>query len=340
MCLSGTLGMTEGIGTSQKQQKFNPRARVFIYRGTTNIGDAIQAVALTRLLGEVCAGVYRDSPLPDQYSDVPFVVNGWIGYKPPSSGRNCIFAGVHLGDYEQRHIEWIRKAGGVVGARDTYTRGLLATHRVASEVISCATLTLPRYRGPRRGRYSVDIEPIPGTQYETNVIPDLCWSDEWELALHRLDQLRKAEVVYTKRIHVLLPCLAFGTPVVFPSEEFRDLFDKTRLTILHDLGFVHDEPIEMDVSPIAERYIEFLENALNAPVRPADEPVMPIPMEPPVADNGVGQSAGALEVSPRRHEHYQVHCQPPPTVSALVMTRNGAKRLPNCLESIRRTGFA
>jgi hypothetical protein len=36
---------------------FVPRARVLIYEGTTNIGDAIQTVAIARLLGGVCAGV-------------------------------------------------------------------------------------------------------------------------------------------------------------------------------------------------------------------------------------------------------------------------------------------
>src|SRR5438105_15569808 len=85
---------------------FRPRARVLVYERTTNIGDAIQTVAMARLLGGTCAGVFRDSPIPDVYSDVPFVVNGWIGWGTPAEGRNCVFAGVHLGNREPEHIRW------------------------------------------------------------------------------------------------------------------------------------------------------------------------------------------------------------------------------------------
>ena len=102
-----------------------------------------------------------------------------------------------------------------------------------------------------------------------------------KLAAHRLDQLRKAELVYTRRLHVVLPCLAFGTPVVFPSNEFRDLFDKSRLGLLHDIGFLYGEAVEMDVTPLADRFVRFVENALNTPIRPVDHPIMPIPIMPP-----------------------------------------------------------
>jgi hypothetical protein len=320
---------------------FTPRARVLIYKNTTNIGDAIQTVAITRLLGGACAGVYRDSPMPGLYSEVPFVVNGWLGRGRPGSGGNCIFAGVHLGHREADYVRWIRESGNAVGARDQYTKGLLASNRISSEMIGCTTLTLPRYSGPRRGRYSIDVNPVPGTEYLSSTIPDLAWADEWELALHRLDQLRKAEIVYTRRLHVVLPCLAFGTPVVFPSNEFRDLFDKSRLSLLHDIGFAYGEVVEMDVTPLADLYVRFLENAVNSPIRPVDHPSMPIPIMLP----GSGQPdlpEPAVEATPAKPSPdvpLQIHCKAAPSVSALVMTKDGATRLPACLESIRRTAF-
>jgi hypothetical protein len=267
------------------EHHFLPRARVLVYQRTTNIGDAIQTVALARLLGGVCAGIYRDSPLPDLHRSVPFVVNGWLGHSAPSDSRNCVFAGVHLGHREPEFIRWMRNSGTLIGARDRYTRGLLTSHRVPAQMIGCATLTLPRYRGPRKGRYSIDVEPVSGIRSETSIIADIPWADQWDLALHRLEQFRTAEVVYTRRLHVALPCLAFGTPVVFPSSEFRNLFDKSRLDILHDMGFVYDEPVEMDVSAMAEGFIQFLEEALNEPIRPVDRPEMPIPIVPPAAGN-------------------------------------------------------
>ena len=326
---------------------FVPRARVLIYEGTTNIGDAIQTVAIARLLGGVCAGVYRDSPIPRLHDDVPFVVNGWLGRGTPVNGANCIFAGVHLGHREPGYIRWIRESTNPVGARDEYTKGLLASNGIPSEMVACATLTFPRYLGPRRGRYSVDVEPVPGSAFESSIIANLPWAEQWELALHRLDQLRKAELVYTRRLHVILPCLAFGTPVVFPSNEFRDLFDKSRLGLLHDIGFVYDEAVEMDVAPLADRFVRFLENALNTSLNPVDHPSMPIPITPRDSGEHDGlPSAGQLTA-------VREGCAPPaavelsarsgraqPMVSAVVLTKNGAGRIERCLESIAASGLA
>lgn len=320
---------------------FTPRARVLIYKNTTNLGDAIQTVAISRLLGDTCAGVYRDAPIPEIYSDVPFVVNGWLGRGTPVSGGNCIFAGVHLGYREADYVRWIRESGNAVGARDQYTKGLLASNGISSEMVGCATLTLPRYSGPRQGRYSIDVKPVPGTEYESSIIPDLAWADEWELALHRLDQLRRAEIVYTRRLHVVLPCLAFGTPVVFPSDEFEDLFDRSRLSLLHNIGFRYGEAVEMDVTALADRYIRFLENAVNAPVRPVERPNMPIPIMIP-ASGHVELAEAVVEPKPSvpsAHMLPQIHCKAVPFVSALIMTKDGATRLPACLESVQRTGF-
>jgi Glycosyl transferase family 2/Polysaccharide pyruvyl transferase len=311
-----------------------PRARVLIYNQTTNIGDAIQTAAIARLLGGTCAGVYRDAPVPDAYADTPFVVNGWLGWQAPANEQNCFFAGIHLGEREPEFISWIRKSSAPAGARDDYTAGLLASHRVASEVVGCPTLTFRRYTGKRSGRYSVDVFPVAGTQYETSVIPtDLPWPEQWTLALERLDQLRKAEIVYTRRLHVILPCLAFGTPVVFPSKELRDIFDKSRLSILHWLGFPYDEVVQMDVSGVAERYVQFLSRILDRRIDPVERPEMPAPIieesRPRVFETGA--------VSSSLKAHLDTNS---PLVTAVVLTKNGAARLPRCLESIRRSGFA
>src|ERR1700677_1178746 len=100
--------------------------RVLIYRGTANLGDAIQTVALCRLLGSQCAGIYRDEAFPREMADRPFIVNGWLGYGvTPKPLDNCVFAGVHLGQHEEHYLEWLR-GGSVVGARDPYTQRLLA----------------------------------------------------------------------------------------------------------------------------------------------------------------------------------------------------------------------
>ena len=55
---------------------------------------------------------------------------------------------------------------------------------------ACATLTFERFSGMREGRYAVDVPPLEGVTPLTNRIGSLSWEEQWELALHRLEQLR------------------------------------------------------------------------------------------------------------------------------------------------------
>jgi hypothetical protein len=318
------------------RQHFVPRARVLIYGNSGNIGDAVQTVAMARLLGGQCAGVWRDAPMTDLCEEAPFVVNGWLGRGTLRLDPNALFAGIHLGFREPDYIRWIRASRFPVGARDEHTRGLLASNGIASEIIGCATLTLPRWRGPRRGRYSIDVEPVAGTEAGTSIIPDMSWADQWKAALQRLDQLRRAELVYSRRLHVILPCLAFGTPVVFPLNEYRDLFDKSRLDLLHTLGFMYDEAVELDVAPIAERFVRFLANALRTSIEPVEVPPMPVPIVPPPGD---GAAAFEESLDVRFAPDPGAQRGTAPRISALVFTKNGAGQLRECLESIRHSGF-
>jgi hypothetical protein len=253
--------------------------RVLIYRDTTNLGDAIQTVALCRLLGGQCWGLYRDEPFPEAHKELTLVLNGWLGYAPPSERMACIFAGVHLARNEDAYVAWMRQSNTMIGARDPYTMGLLRANRLAAKLVGCATLTFEPYRGHRVGRYSVDVEPVDGTSFLTNAIGALSWSEQWALALERLNQLRRAEVIYTNRLHVVLPCLAFGTPVVFPLRELDRVGGKQRLTLLDELPFAYDEEVRADVSSAAKSYIAYLQDA-NVDVRITSNPPMPIPLCP------------------------------------------------------------
>lgn len=250
--------------------------RVLIYRGTSNLGDAIQTYALCRLLGGRCFGVYRDGPHSRSRADVPFIVNGWLGWSAPPEDKDCVFAGVHLGEREPEYVAWIRQGRGRAGARDSYSAALLQSSGVDAENIGCATLTLERYRGRRKGRYSIDAARVPGTESLTQSIGRLSWRKQWELACARLDLLRKAEIVYTGRLHVALPCLAFGTPVHFPLSSLRGAFQKQRLMLLGDLGVPFDTDVCADVSQVAARFERFLGAATS--VKPVRRPARPEPL--------------------------------------------------------------
>lgn len=249
--------------------------RVFAYRGTSNLGDAFQTVALCRLLGDRCVAVLRDSPLPQISTALPLIANGWLGYYPHHEDANTLFAGVHLASHHTAFARWLRLSPHPAGARDPYTMGLLKLFAVPAEMTACATLTFEPFRGPRQGRYSIDAAPAANTTSLTQAIPaHLSWPEQWHAALARLDLLRRAEIVYTSRLHVALPCLAFGTPVVVPSASFDKVAAKERLSLLAELPFTLDEPVSCDVSPWAQLYWRFLETKLG-PLSPALTPHLP-----------------------------------------------------------------
>lgn len=61
-----------------------------------------------------------------------------------------------------------------------------------------------------------------GAGYGRNYLPDRGYSDQrkFVLAEKQLKRLASAKLVVTSRIHIALPCLAFGTPVVFVNRNF------------------------------------------------------------------------------------------------------------------------
>ncbi|MBI2689200.1 MAG: polysaccharide pyruvyl transferase family protein [Acidobacteria bacterium] len=246
--------------------------RVFIYRRTFNLGDAMQTVALTRLLGCACAGVYRDEPMPPDGAGIPLIANGWLGATP--CFESAFFAGVHIARRHNAHVEWLRRSPHTIGARDPFT-AMVLRGITPVETVGCATLTFDRYGGLRHGRYSIDAPAPNGVTELTQDIGDIPWSEQWRLAVERLDLLRRAEIVYTSRLHAVLPCLAFGTPVVFPLESLARITGRERLSILQELPFAFGEAMTADATPLAARYLAHLEQitgkcpVLNTPAMPA-----------------------------------------------------------------------
>lgn len=205
-------------------------------------------------------GVYRDALNVDRHRDT-LVVNGWIG---ESVGRvNSVFAGVHVAINTPAIYRWIKMATMATslsaGARDPRTALEMKSYHVNHDLIGCATLTLPRYTGERVGEATIDVK---GHSAMTQDIPlDLSWADQWTLAKERLDRLRTCRLVRTTRLHIILPCLAFGTPVVAPAP--IDVMSKWRFSLLDWLGFKYDDANVIDVRIIANVYRTWLKHALG-----------------------------------------------------------------------------
>ncbi len=254
--------------------RLTPACRVFAYRSGGNLGDTIQTLALAGLLPGPLEGVYRDAADYLTPDGPPFVVNGYLCESTPRLS-DCLFAGVYIGGRSSEQFEWIRQSRHAVGARDPATVRALKKAGIESEMIGCATLTLPKYTGQRSG--CVRIDDLSADCELTQSHDNLPWHSQYACASQRLDLLRTAELVVTTRLHVVLPCLAFGTPVMFPSAARNKIFQRDRLSLLDDLGFEYDKPNVIDVSEHARRYLAFLEHNLKIPLTLSHHPEVPDP---------------------------------------------------------------
>jgi hypothetical protein len=121
---------------------------------------------------------------------------------------------------------------------------MLSKKGIKTYYSKCLTLTFPkRELEPQNGKvFLVDINedtPIPKSLESeairiTHVIPHV-YSEElkFEMAKQLLDMYKKeARLVITKRLHCALPCIAFGIPVVFLTDNPNDY----RISLLNDLN--------------------------------------------------------------------------------------------------------
>ena len=88
----------------------------------------------------------------------------------------------------------------------------------------CATSSLPPYSGLRDGgvlKIDHPREGAEGSGLTQRIDIRTSWSDQLAMAASRLQMLMTAEEVLTSRLHVALPCIAFGTPVTISAPEIQ-----------------------------------------------------------------------------------------------------------------------
>lgn len=251
---------------------------VIVYR-SRNLGDMIQTLALTRLLPLSC-GVYRHR-LAEAPKDRLLVFNGMLDKDaPPDAGRQgCVLAGVSGPHFRTRqYLRWMKAEGRVIGARDGHTVKTLRTAGLETVLTGCATLTLPRYEGPRRGVYSVDCAG-PGQALTHRISRATTVAEQWTLATELLERYRTAEAVYTSRLHVALPCLAFGTPVWIASPQDR-AWHPERFSLLEELGIPYEKLVGADIGEMARVYGAFLAESLGSPIEPGEPKLPTLPPDP------------------------------------------------------------
>jgi hypothetical protein len=258
-----------------------PKGGLLSYR-SSNLGDDIQALAALPFLPRIDYFVDRDSIGTFEPSTpmekVKICMNGWfLGSRswPPPRSLDPLFVSFHLG---RHHYTEYKRFGGEefllgrksiaylrehepIGCRDFTTVQLLEKEKVKAYFSGCLTLTLnvaKREEADREEILLVEPNLDIGTLFAS--IPQRCKSKtafvshhtqlrgppelRMNTALRILERYAVAKLVITSRLHCALPCLAFGTPVLFVPPSY----DVGRLPGLAELF----NPVSVNDGVIAE----------------------------------------------------------------------------------------
>ena len=187
---------------------------------TPNLGDAIQTIALERFLQKnsiTCDGYVDRKCMTDD-----MIVNGWHRHDNEVLPKRAKYIGIHTDHKHLLNIDTTQDV--IVGCRDPYTLDAVNKISGLKGILSYyATCTFDIYDGPRSG--------VLRKYHGEKEIPDNApWGLQLAMAENLLNRLKTAELVYTDRLHIALPCISFGTPVILIPRKYKlerySLFDR------------------------------------------------------------------------------------------------------------------
>jgi hypothetical protein len=265
-----------------------------------NIGDCIQNLAVEKIYEkagvpkEKLLLVNRDE-LPSYNKRCALVMQGWfantIGCNmlPWNENISPIFLGFHLNDYMNSRADFVEKNMGKlmknfepIGCRDRNTAQFLQKQNVNAYFSGCMTLTFDkRERAPQNGKiFVVDLnkkilKKLPDfikKQADYSITHYYEWDHkpltdedavEFENKAREILEIYKkeAKLVITSRIHVAMPCVAMGIPVIFITKQSDDIrFDVLQgilpIYTLKDLRFINWSPEAVDISHLKKAITE------------------------------------------------------------------------------------
>ncbi len=217
---------------------------------TRNIGDEIQSLAAKQFLPRVSYLFNRDS-IDDTTitEETKIILNGWFTHKPenwPFKNKkiNPLFISFHISNNMGSDSKKLLSDDAIrlyleqkeIGCRDLTTLRLLEEKGVNAYFSGCLTLTLKNNSKKRSDKiYIVDIpdsvkkiipEEIKNkAKYISHLVNEKSKNNsryKFYLAKKTLKKYAEAKLVITSRLHCALPCLAYGTPVIFIHKDLND----------------------------------------------------------------------------------------------------------------------
>lgn len=231
---------------------------------TANIGDEIQSIAARRFLPRIDYYFDRDNiDATDTHGDkVKLIMNGWYTERPesfPPKSKNIepLLVSMHVERYahdgalasgfcSDQGKAFLAKYGPV-GTRDEAMLDFFQELGIDAYFSGCLTLTLNADKKIKKQDFilAVDVSDKIYEKMKTmtkrkivrlNVIrcAEMSRDAKFALAEYFLALYQSAYAVVTSRLHCMLPCLAFGTPVLVIEKKkeaayrFSGLIDLTR----------------------------------------------------------------------------------------------------------------
>lgn len=252
------------------------------YKETDNIGDDIQTYVAMKYLPHIDYYIDREDLscfMPKTKEQVALIMNGWFIHNklawPPSPYIKPLLISMHFKNLIETDVGdlYLKSYGGdylkkyqPVGARDMETLKRLRNNNIEAYFSGCMTLTLRKFHGIRK------IDKICLVDLEEKIIEKIKLNTDSniEILTHNLDQeqtakrtiqdrmndvesllkkYQESKLVITTRLHVALPCLALGTPVIVLHKK---KFDEDRLETYFNYvtNYVDEDFLSMDIKEV------------------------------------------------------------------------------------------
>lgn len=226
---------------------------LIVFDKTENLGDDIQSYATEQFLPHTDYILERerlDEFCSKDGAKVACILSGWYLYdhlhwppspflytKPISMHFDTSFSKFAGEDLTRNFVledygaEWLIK-NGPIGCRDKGTMELLEEKEIPAYISGCLTLTLKPYNDVESNDkiclvdVSSDVKKYVGANTNKEIcelthsikMEGVAWEERRKIVEERLRIYQGAHLVITTRLHVALPCLALGTPVLLIKE--------------------------------------------------------------------------------------------------------------------------
>lgn len=210
------------------------KVRLIHYETSHNLGDVIQYLGLKKLLKYNKTDIILRNHLPlyKQDNDEILIVNGWHCRSeevPNFYSPNTLFIGFYGGS--SNHYEWMKESKFPIGCRDPHTYNWVKSAGLRCYLSGCFSLVFNEYNNIRMGIIYNDcsdknnLKKVTYISNHCDISPPNILND---MAIRNLNSFKKAEMVYTSRLHCALPCIAFNTPfekLGLPSDGRTSILD-------------------------------------------------------------------------------------------------------------------